>query len=123
VENYPGRGLGDHNNCRDPDGEEQLWCYTTNPNVRWDYCTCADEVPPPTPAPTPVGAECTMRWTIELTAVANEPVDGVVSIIEFERGRVTGSIGGVYAVSLRSVGPGEGNLYAADRFTVPVHYM
>ncbi|XP_052805089.1 uncharacterized protein LOC128234707 isoform X2 [Mya arenaria] len=26
------------NYCRDTRGEGQPWCYTTNPNVRWQYC-------------------------------------------------------------------------------------
>merc|ERR1712050_130661 len=42
-ENYPEKGLGDHNYCRNPDGEEKgAWCYTTDPNQRWEYCTCPD---------------------------------------------------------------------------------
>ena len=28
----------DHNYCRNPDGESGLWCYTTDPKKRWDYC-------------------------------------------------------------------------------------
>ena len=29
----------DQNYCRNPFGEEdRLWCYTTNPDVEWDYC-------------------------------------------------------------------------------------
>ena len=26
------------NYCRDPDGEGRPWCYTVDPNVRWEYC-------------------------------------------------------------------------------------
>ena len=26
------------NYCRDPDYNGYLWCYTTDPNVRWDVC-------------------------------------------------------------------------------------
>ena len=27
------------NYCRDPLEIGRPWCYTTNPNVKWDYCT------------------------------------------------------------------------------------
>ncbi|XP_015354097.1 plasminogen isoform X1 [Marmota marmota marmota] len=37
-ENFPCKGL-DENYCRNPDGETTPWCYTTNSNVRWEYCT------------------------------------------------------------------------------------
>ncbi|XP_060097812.1 plasminogen isoform X2 [Heteronotia binoei] len=36
-ENYPCKGL-DENYCRNPDGETLPWCYTANPNKRWEYC-------------------------------------------------------------------------------------
>lgn len=29
----------DKNYCRNPDGESSPWCYTTNPNQRWEYCS------------------------------------------------------------------------------------
>ncbi|XP_006824568.2 plasminogen-like [Saccoglossus kowalevskii] len=31
-------GVDDHNFCRNPDGDVGVWCYTSNPNVRWQYC-------------------------------------------------------------------------------------
>jgi hypothetical protein len=34
VNVYPYTG----NECRDPDGGITPWCYTTNPDVRWDLC-------------------------------------------------------------------------------------
>ncbi|XP_053151049.1 plasminogen isoform X2 [Hemicordylus capensis] len=43
-ENYPCKAL-DRNYCRNPDGETAPWCYTTDPNKRWEYCSipkCVD---------------------------------------------------------------------------------
>ena len=26
------------NTCRDPSNDGTLWCYTTNKDIRWEYC-------------------------------------------------------------------------------------
>ncbi|XP_060061215.1 apolipoprotein(a)-like isoform X2 [Erinaceus europaeus] len=36
-EKHPSKNLVS-NYCRNPDGSSALWCYTTNPAVRWEYC-------------------------------------------------------------------------------------
>nr|XP_022312335.1 uncharacterized protein LOC111117490 [Crassostrea virginica] len=35
------------NYCRNPDREPSPWCYTTDPNKRWEYCSISDCVTPP----------------------------------------------------------------------------
>ncbi|XP_075040011.1 hepatocyte growth factor-like protein isoform X2 [Mixophyes fleayi] len=46
-EKYPCKGL-DANYCRNPDGTEAPWCFTTNPNMRVVYCfqikRCPDDI-------------------------------------------------------------------------------
>eukprot|EP01083_Nonionella_stella_P115051 340677_1 len=31
--------VGDHNYCRNPDDAYSIWCYTTDPDVRFAFCT------------------------------------------------------------------------------------
>ena len=49
IRNYPDDSIAEAGNrCRNPDREtEGPWCYTTNPEIRWEYCDipmCAGNV-------------------------------------------------------------------------------
>ncbi|XP_007457640.1 PREDICTED: plasminogen-like isoform X5 [Lipotes vexillifer] len=66
-ENFPCKNL-EENYCRNPDGETGPWCYTTNSEVRWEYCTIPScessplsvehlDAPVP-PEQTPVAQDC-----------------------------------------------------------------
>ncbi|ROL52489.1 Plasminogen [Anabarilius grahami] len=58
-ENYPCKGL-DKNYCRNPDNERSPWCYTTDPETRWEYCSvpsCGDQPRPEEPV-IPEGEAC-----------------------------------------------------------------
>ena len=37
-ENYPNKDIGNHNYCRNPDNEAGDWCYTLDPNKRFELC-------------------------------------------------------------------------------------
>ena len=50
-----------HNFCRNPDADEKgPWCYTTDPNTRYEYCNIPKCVPQPTSSPLPAG--CGQCW-------------------------------------------------------------
>ena len=35
---YDFTDVGEHNQCRSPDGAATVWCYTTHPGTLWQYC-------------------------------------------------------------------------------------
>ena len=39
IEDFPQTGLeGGHNYCRNPDMESTIWCFTTDPDKKWEFC-------------------------------------------------------------------------------------
>nr|KAF6341845.1 hypothetical protein mMyoMyo1_015364 [Myotis myotis] len=49
---FPSKNLK-MNYCRNPDGEPSPWCFTTNPNKRWELCDIPRcTTPPPSTGPT-----------------------------------------------------------------------
>eukprot|EP00041_Stephanoeca_diplocostata_P036329 m.1319955 g.1319955 ORF g.1319955 m.1319955 type:complete len:385 (-) comp24845_c0_seq32:2773-3927(-) len=123
--NYPLGGLGDgsHNFCRAPDGYYLLWCYTTDPFMRYDICAdgCNPDAPTPPPTAPPTYAEpCAHTYNITLAALAHLP-DGEHghSVVRFKR-----SAGGYYYISLRTaLGELERSLDSHLRDRVYVHYQ
>ncbi|XP_004674018.1 PREDICTED: plasminogen [Condylura cristata] len=68
---FPSKNLKG-NYCRNPDGEPRPWCFTTNPQKRWEFCDiprCA--TPPPSSGPTHQclkGRGESYRGTVAVTA-------------------------------------------------------
>ncbi|XP_066273807.1 uncharacterized protein [Branchiostoma lanceolatum] len=106
---YPSSGL-EQNYCRNPDGEAGVWCYTTDPNTRWERCdvpTCESlsgekiqDVTTPLDQPRAQPA-------VQTTMTSSEaPATTEVSVPKVERTRCLGSIGycpGSHATGARCV--------------------
>jgi len=48
-------GVAVANYCRNPDGGSSIWCYTTSPDVRWDWCDPLPVSNPELPKPSDPG--------------------------------------------------------------------
>ncbi|KAF5900282.1 plasminogen isoform X2, partial [Clarias magur] len=76
-ENYPCKGL-DNNYCRNPDNERSPWCYTTDPETRWEYCnipTCGAEPRPDEPLIAPA-EDCYTGDGSSYRGVMSETISG-----------------------------------------------
>lgn len=76
---YPNGGVGNHNYCRNPDNNERAWCYTTNSNVRWEFCDVPKCLAANTPATTP--SSTTTSATTTATTTATTPATTAPSTI------------------------------------------
>uniref|UniRef100_A0A3Q0QXI1 Plasminogen n=1 Tax=Amphilophus citrinellus TaxID=61819 RepID=A0A3Q0QXI1_AMPCI len=77
-ENYPCKGL-DNNYCRNPDNERMPWCYTTDPDTRWEYCNvtrCGDTPGPDDPVIPPDEEDCYEGNGSSYRGVTSETVSG-----------------------------------------------
>ena len=71
--NFPDSNLVS-NYCRNPDGEPSAWCYTTDPNVRWEYCSVPVCSASPTTAPPPATTTSTAAPPVTTTVAPPPPV-------------------------------------------------
>ncbi|XP_076026631.1 plasminogen [Genypterus blacodes] len=77
-DNYPCKGL-DNNHCRNPDNERMPWCYTTDPNTRWEYCrvpSCGDAPAPNEPVIPTEEDNCYEGNGLTYRGVTSETISG-----------------------------------------------
>ncbi|XP_076612809.1 plasminogen [Chaetodon auriga] len=77
-DNYPCKGL-DNNYCRNPDNERMPWCYTTDPDTRWEYCrvpSCGDGAGPGEPVIPPEEEDCYEGDGTSYRGITSETISG-----------------------------------------------
>ncbi|XP_026197033.1 plasminogen [Anabas testudineus] len=77
-DNYPCKGL-DNNYCRNPDNERKPWCYTTDPETRWEYCSvpsCGNAPRPDDPVIPPESEDCYEGNGSSYRGITSETVSG-----------------------------------------------
>uniref|UniRef100_A0A8C8GJY5 Plasmin n=1 Tax=Oncorhynchus tshawytscha TaxID=74940 RepID=A0A8C8GJY5_ONCTS len=77
-DNYPCKGL-ELNYCRNPDHEKMPWCFTTDPETRWEYCkvpSCGDVPGPDYAAPPPAEEDCYVGDGTDYRGMVTETISG-----------------------------------------------
>mgnify|MGYP002817438179 CR=1 FL=1 len=126
---YQYTGLGDHNFCRNPDGEPGPWCYTTDPKERWAYCDvpkCSAYLQDESPKPSCMSGN---TGTFKATPVENSSTGGIERTVTIVKELAVGdTIEGldadkqpalctVEAIGMFGHGPLYGN-YTEDHFVL-----
>ncbi|XP_030854004.1 deleted in malignant brain tumors 1 protein isoform X1 [Strongylocentrotus purpuratus] len=115
---YPNTGIGEHNYCRNPDTSDMAWCYTTDSNVRWEYCSigipqeqCEEEQTTPSLSPT------SMTDIVRLSKGPNSWTGRVEINIDGEWGTICDDLWGLDEASTvcRMLGYREGAIRASVR--------
>ena len=70
--NHSFTDVGDHNFCRNPTGDSKVWCYTMNPEVRWQECSI-----PFCPMPKHFGCQQKSTSGRDYVGEANTTFDGI----------------------------------------------
>ncbi|KAJ8009055.1 hypothetical protein DPEC_G00084870 [Dallia pectoralis] len=82
------------NLCRNPDGDRAPWCYTTDPQVRWEYCAvdkCRTAARPtlkpnqPNPAPTQTTSDSNTDCKVGNGATYRGPTSMTISGVTCQR--------------------------------------
>ncbi|XP_051667056.1 plasminogen-like [Manacus candei] len=80
---FPDADLRD-NYCRNPDGDNSPWCFTTDPNTLWEYCNlkkCDDHTQEPIPNDSPATMAQDISPTTRTTSGTN--ADNRLKDVEF----------------------------------------
>ena len=68
--------VGDHNFCRNPDGNHKVWCYTTDPKYPAQYCS-VPFCPPSKEETRRIGCQQRSTFGRDYMGEANITVDGI----------------------------------------------
>ncbi|XP_040981174.1 plasminogen-like isoform X2 [Aquila chrysaetos chrysaetos] len=112
---FPNADLRD-NYCRNPDGDNSPWCFTTDPSVTWEYCNlkrCDDHTQEPATNDPPATTEQNVGLTTPTTSASSEHDCGKV-LMRSERA--------CEQYSMCSASPGSWPWHVSLRMSTNMHH-